>query len=174
MNEKMTAEGAEAAAKLVRQRRVLAQEAIRARGDWSDDPGDRAAKGKECGGGLGVVMGIASPRAIGHGGEMLSAEERTECLADLHTLHAEEGVDVLEDFLLAVSSESNSSSLFGIHRGSRLLIKHGCFGVSADSSRKNDLSVWPISSSARSDTRPLRIQDEGLRNTDSQQRSNNS
>lgn len=104
LNEKMTAEGAEAAAKLVRQRRAMAQEAIRARGDWSNDPGDRAAKGKECGGGLGVIMGIASAKALGPGGDALTQAERTECLADLHTLHGDEGVDVLEEFLLAVSS----------------------------------------------------------------------
>lgn len=105
LNEKMTAEGAEAAAKLVRQRRIMAQEAIRARGEWSDDPGDRAAKGKECGGGLGVIMGIASAKALGPGGDTLTQAERTECLADLHTLHGDEGVDVLEEFLLAVSCQ---------------------------------------------------------------------
>lgn len=103
LNERMSAEGAEAAGNLVRQRRVQAQEAIQNRGDWSDDPGDRAIKGKECANGLGVIMGIASVSSLGPEGNALSAEERTEVLLDLHMLHANEGTDVLEDFLLAVS-----------------------------------------------------------------------
>ncbi len=60
-------------------------------------------KGQECAGGLGVVMGIASVKALGPGAEQLSPDERTEVCLDLHALHANEGVDVLEDFLLAVS-----------------------------------------------------------------------
>ncbi|KAJ9104038.1 hypothetical protein QFC19_004172 [Naganishia cerealis] len=103
LNERMSAEGAEAASHLVRQRRAQAQEAIKNRGDWSDDPGDRAIKGKECANGLGVVMGIASASSLGPEGNTLSPEERTEVLLDLHMLHANEGTDVLEDFLLAVS-----------------------------------------------------------------------
>lgn len=103
LNERMSAEGAEAASNLVRQRRAQAQEAIQNRGDWSDDPGDRAIKGKECANGLGVVMGIASASSLGPEGNSLSPEERTEVLLDLHMLHASEGTDVLEDFLLAVS-----------------------------------------------------------------------
>lgn len=103
MNQRMIAESADAAADLVRQRRALAQEAIQARGDWSDDPGDRAVKGKECAGGLGVVMGIASAKAMGRNGQQMTADERTEVCIDLHGLHSNEGVDVLEDFLMSVS-----------------------------------------------------------------------
>jgi hypothetical protein len=99
----MTSESAEAAGKLIKDRRGTAQEAIRARSNWSDDPADRAARGKECAGGLGVVMGVASVKAVGLGGSMLSVEERTECLLDLHALHANEGVELLEEFLVNVS-----------------------------------------------------------------------
>lgn len=107
LNERMSAEGAEAAGNLVRQRRAQAQEAIQNRGDWSDDPGDRSIKGKECANGLGVIMGIASASSLGPEGKTLSPEERTEVLLDLHMLHANEGTDVLEDFLLAVSCRAS-------------------------------------------------------------------
>jgi hypothetical protein len=114
LNERMSAEGAEAAGNLVRQRRVQAQEAIQNRGDWSDDPGDRAIKGKECANGLGVIMGIASASSLGPEGNSLSPEERTEVLLDLHMLHANEGTDVLEDFLLAVSFSTSVFTLTDI------------------------------------------------------------
>ena len=104
LNERMTVETADAAANLVRQRRTQAQEAIRARGEWSNDPEDRPSKGKECAGGLGVVMGVAGPNILGPACESLTISERTEVLLDLHMLHANEASDVLEDFLMAVSS----------------------------------------------------------------------
>lgn len=122
LNERMSAEGAEAAGNLVRQRRVQAQEAIQNRGDWSDDPGDRAVKGKECANGLGVIMGIASASSLGPEGNSLSPEERTEVLLDLHMLHANEGTDVLEDFLLAVSLR-----LLTAARADRLAARKGQF-----------------------------------------------
>jgi hypothetical protein len=103
LNERMTVETADAAANLVRQRRTQAQEAIRARGEWSNDPEDRPSKGKECAGGLGVVMGVAGPNILGPASETLTTSERTEVLLDLHMLHANEASDVLEDFLMAVS-----------------------------------------------------------------------
>ena len=103
LNERMTVETADAAANLVRQRRTQAQEAIRARGEWSNDPEDRPSKGKECAGGLGVVMGVAGPNILGPACETLTTSERTEVLLDLHMLHANEASDVLEDFLMAVS-----------------------------------------------------------------------
>lgn len=103
LNERMLNEASDAAQALVRERRQEAQKAVRERETgWSDDPGDRAQRGRECAGGLGVTMGIASARAIS-GGEALSAEERTECLLDLHTLHGSEGVDILGQFLAEVS-----------------------------------------------------------------------
>lgn len=103
LNERMLNEAADAAQALVRERRQAAQKAVRERDvGWSDDPGDRTQRGRECAGGLGVIMGIAAPRLIA-GGDSLSAEERTECLLDLHTLHGSEGADILGQFLAEVS-----------------------------------------------------------------------
>lgn len=101
LNGKMSAEMADAASKLVRERARMAEQAVRSRDAvWSDDPGDRGTRGKACGGGLGVYMGIAS---VGTGGAEASPEERTEAMLDLHGLHANEATEVLEQFLLAVS-----------------------------------------------------------------------
>lgn len=103
LNERMLNEAADAAQALVRERRQEAQNAIKIRdSNWSEDPRDRSERGTECGAGLGVVMGVASARGIA-GGEHLLAEERTECLLDLHTLHGTEGSDVLGQFLAEVS-----------------------------------------------------------------------
>lgn len=105
LNEKMLNEAAEAANGLVRERRADVQKAVRERDpNWSDDPSDRAERGKECAGGLGVVMGVASRRNI-VGGEHLSVGERTECLVDLHTLHGTEGADILATFLAELERE---------------------------------------------------------------------
>ena len=103
LNAKMAAEMVEAAGKLVRERARVAEQAARGRdASWSDDPGDRAARGRICGGGLGVCLGIAS-QSVG-GDSKLTPEERTEALLDLHGLHAAEATEVLEEFLLAVWS----------------------------------------------------------------------
>ncbi|KAJ7355541.1 hypothetical protein DFH08DRAFT_912504 [Mycena albidolilacea] len=103
LNEKMGKEMAGAAAKLVRERARVAEQAVRGReAGWSDDPGDRAARGKSVGGGLGVCLGVAA-RDTGDG--KLTAEERTECVLDLHGLHANEATEVLEEFLLALEHE---------------------------------------------------------------------
>ena len=105
LNEKMLNEAAEAANALVRERRADVQKAVRERDpNWSDDPSDRAERGKECAGGLGVVMGVASKRNV-VGGEHLSVSERTECLVDLHTLHGTEGADILATFLAELERE---------------------------------------------------------------------
>jgi len=101
LNAKMSAEMAEAAKKLVRERSKLAEGAVRNRdASWSDDPGDRSSRGKSVGGGLGVCLGVAG--ASGDS-KALSGEERTEAMLDLHGLHANEATEVLEQFLLAVS-----------------------------------------------------------------------
>jgi len=101
MNAKMGAEMTGAAAKLVRERAKLSEEAVRTRDAiWSDDPGDRTSRGRICGGGLGVCMGIASKDVGGEG--KLTPEERTETMLDLHGLHSNEAAEVLEEFLLAV------------------------------------------------------------------------
>ena len=101
LNAKMAAEMVEAAGKLVRERARMAEQAVRARdASWSDDPGDRTARGRICGAGLGVCLGIAS-QSIGADSK-LTPEERTEAMLDLHGLHAAEATEVLEEFLLAV------------------------------------------------------------------------
>ena len=75
--------------------------AVRAREQsWSDDPLDRTWRGRTCGGGLGVVLGVASDRDVG---EKLSGEEKMEAVLDLHGLHSNEATEVLEQFLLGVS-----------------------------------------------------------------------
>ena len=102
LNAKMSSEMADAAGKLVKERAKVAEQAVRARdAAWSDDPGDRAGRGKIVGGGLGVCLGVA--RMDVGGTEKLSPEERTEAALDLHGLHANEATEVLESFLLSVS-----------------------------------------------------------------------
>ena len=85
LNAKMAVEMVEAAGKLVRERARLAEQAVRSRDvSWSDDPGDRSARGRLCGTGLGVFLGIASSSTGGD--TKLTPEERTEALLDLHGL----------------------------------------------------------------------------------------
>ncbi|KAF8159765.1 hypothetical protein B0H34DRAFT_417010 [Crassisporium funariophilum] len=104
LNAKMGAEMADAAGKLVRERAKVAEQAVRARdAAWSDDPGDRGARGKMVGAGLGVCLGIVSAGAD-HGVKG-SQEERTEAMLDLHGLHSNEATEVLEQFLLALEHE---------------------------------------------------------------------
>ncbi|KAH7890675.1 hypothetical protein F5I97DRAFT_1837554 [Phlebopus sp. FC_14] len=104
LNAKMSNEMTEAAGRLVRERAKLAEQAVRSRDlSWSDDLGDRSARGRSCGGGLGVCLGIASRDICGD--PKLSAEERTETLLDLHGLHSNEATEVLEEFLLALERE---------------------------------------------------------------------
>lgn len=98
----MSAEMAQAAGRLVRERAKQAEQAVRARDSlWSDDHGDRTAKGRIIGAGLGVCLGIAS-QTVGDG-KKLTPEERTEAMLDLHGLHSTEAAEVVEEFLLAVS-----------------------------------------------------------------------
>ncbi|KAJ8522707.1 hypothetical protein ONZ45_g711 [Pleurotus djamor] len=104
LNAKMSAEMADAASQLVRERAKLAEQAVRARdANWSDDPGDRTCRGRPCGGGLGICLGIARRDTGGEG--KLTSEERTECALDLHGLHSNEATEVLEEFLLALERE---------------------------------------------------------------------
>ncbi|KAJ1306699.1 hypothetical protein OPQ81_007691 [Rhizoctonia solani] len=106
LNRKMVDESSEAARKIVRERVRTAVEAVRQRdASWSDDPRDRSERGKMCGSELGVILGVASVTAAGEGGKGLRAEERMECLLDLHGLHAAEGVEALQEFLLALEGE---------------------------------------------------------------------
>ncbi|KAK8843948.1 hypothetical protein IAR55_006740 [Kwoniella newhampshirensis] len=106
LNQRMLNEASEAAQSLVKERREEAQAAIREReASWSDDPLDRKERGKECAGGLGVIMGVAGKRNV-PGGDRVSAEERTECLLDLHTLHGSEGADIAAQFLAELEREN--------------------------------------------------------------------
>lgn len=103
LNAKMSTEMADAAGKLVRERAKLGEAAVRGRdSSWSDDAGDRTSRGRVCGGGLGICLGIASKNVGGDG--KLTPEERTESMLDLHGLHSNEATEVLEEFLLAVST----------------------------------------------------------------------
>lgn len=106
LNERMLNDNLEAAQLLVRERRKAAQQAIRERDPgWSDDPRDRAERGKDCAGGFGVIMGVASARSV-PGGDRLSSDERTEILLDLHTLHGTEGAEIVGQFLNELERES--------------------------------------------------------------------
>ncbi|KAG9101112.1 hypothetical protein FRC06_003340 [Ceratobasidium sp. 370] len=106
LNKKMVEESGEAARSIVKERVRAAVEAVRARdAGWSDDVRDRAERGRMCGGELGVVLGVASISAAGEGGKGLTAEERMECLLDLHGLHAAEGVEALQEFLTELEKE---------------------------------------------------------------------
>ncbi|KAG6890301.1 hypothetical protein C0995_009507 [Termitomyces sp. Mi166 len=112
LNAKMAVEMATAARNLVAERAKLAEQAVRNRdAAWSDDPGDRGARGNSCGGGCGVCLGIAK-RDIGDG--KLSSEERMEAMLDLHGLHSNEATEVLEQFLLALESEHFYGLAFAI------------------------------------------------------------
>ncbi|KAG6849294.1 hypothetical protein H0H93_009724 [Arthromyces matolae] len=103
LNARMSAEMVNAAGKLVAERAKVAEQAVRSRdASWSDDPGDRGARGNSCGGGYGVCLGIAN-KDTGDG--KLSSEERMEAMLDLHGLHSNEATEVLELFLLALESE---------------------------------------------------------------------
>ena len=89
----------------------LAEQAVKNRDlSWSDDMGDRSARGRACGGGLGICLGIAS-KDVG-GDSKLSSEERTEVMLDLHGLHSNEATEVLEEFVLAVSVLSRTPDCF--------------------------------------------------------------
>lgn len=99
----MATEMATAASNLVKERARLTEGAVRAREQsWSDDPLDRTWRGRTCGGGMGVVMGVASDRDVG---EKLSGEEKMEAVLDLHGLHSNEATEVLEQFLLGLENE---------------------------------------------------------------------
>jgi hypothetical protein len=106
LNVKMAKEAAEAARQLAMERARLVETAVRARdANWSDDPGDRVARGKLCGDGLGVCLGIARPEVCGREAKISSTEERSEVLMDLHGLHANEAVELMENFVLALEKE---------------------------------------------------------------------
>jgi hypothetical protein len=102
LNTKMVNEAREAASKLLRERvKVLMNEVFKKGGGGGGDAG------KAVGNGLGVCLGVR-PVEKGTGpspSSMESEEMRTEVAIDLHGLHANEGVDYLEEFVLALERE---------------------------------------------------------------------
>ncbi|EPQ31160.1 uncharacterized protein PFL1_01348 [Pseudozyma flocculosa PF-1] len=76
----------------------------------SDEPGARGMRGKVVGNGLGVCLGVVKPAALQASmpsamASHLSVDERTECFLDLHGLHSQEAVELVEEFLLGLESE---------------------------------------------------------------------
>lgn len=76
----------------------------------SNEAGSRGMRGKLVGNGLGICLGVVRPGAL-QGSQAssatanLSVDERTECLLDLHGLHAKEAVELTEQFLLGLEAE---------------------------------------------------------------------
>ena len=102
LNAKMAAELTLSAGAVVRERAKLIEQVVKSRdGAWSDDAADHSARGRVCGNGLGVILGIARRDVSGEQRE-LKPDERTEALADIHGIHAAEATEILEEFLLAV------------------------------------------------------------------------
>ncbi|KAI0305959.1 hypothetical protein B0F90DRAFT_1694934 [Multifurca ochricompacta] len=105
LNAKMAAELVLSAGSVVRERANLIEQVIRARDvAWSDDPGDNNVRGRACGNGLGVIMGIARHDPSAEQRD-LKQEERMESVLDLHGIHAAEATEILEEFLLALERE---------------------------------------------------------------------
>ncbi len=87
---------------VVRERAKVIEQVVRARdGAWSDDPADHSARGRVCGNGLGIILGIAR-RDVSREQRELKPDERTEAALDLHGIHAAEATEILEGFLLGV------------------------------------------------------------------------
>lgn len=102
LNERMTGENAEAASKLVKERRRAIQGALvngLGTAGYEGDEVGRRSRGKDCGNGLGVLLGMTAREG------MVSGDERMEAVLDLHGLHSNEGAEVLEEFLLALEKE---------------------------------------------------------------------
>ena|SRR5258708_2589669 len=99
----MGLEAGRAAAHLIWEQAVMAVEVVRnCDVSWSDDPSDdRTACGKVCGGGLSVCLGIVSLN-VGTGNRH-TPKEQMEVFLDLHGLHSNKAVEVIEDFLVVVS-----------------------------------------------------------------------
>jgi len=91
LNGKMGVEGRESAGRLVRERGRVLKEAVWARGSCR----------RFAGGGLGVLLGPS--KDLGAKGE--TEEMRMEVALDLHGLHVVEGVDYLEELVVALENE---------------------------------------------------------------------
>ena len=111
LNGKMSSELRLSAGAVVRERTKFIEQAVRTRDSaWSDDPGDHNARGRACGNGLGIILGIARRDVSGEQKD-LEPEERTEAVLDLHGIHAAEATEILEEFLLAVCAIQRSVSV---------------------------------------------------------------
>jgi len=111
LNGKMSSELRLSAGAVVRERTKFIEQAVRTRDSaWSDDPGDHNARGRACGNGLGIILGIARRDVSGEQKD-LKPEERTEAVLDLHGIHAAEATEILEEFLLAVCAIQRSVSV---------------------------------------------------------------
>ncbi len=97
LNAKMGTEARDAAGRLVAERaRILM-------GEVQSNARGTGGAGRAAGGGLGVILGVA---ALDAGGTKTDNEEmRTEVAIDLHGLHAAEGVDYLDEFMLSLERE---------------------------------------------------------------------
>ena len=72
----------------------------------STEAGARNLRGKIVGNGLGICLGVVRPGALqGSQSANLAVDERSECLLDLHGLHAKEAVELTEEFLLGLEAE---------------------------------------------------------------------
>ncbi|KIR63819.1 hypothetical protein I314_03225 [Cryptococcus bacillisporus CA1873] len=149
LNQRMLNEAAEAAQGLVKERQAEAMEAVKERpAGWSDDPADRSQRGKTCAGGLGVILGVASTSRLppNANASSLSSEERTEALLDLHTLHGNEAVDILGQFLAELERERFRGLAYVVvgeerHVGTQDE-KRGAGKVRLGTSVKNALAGW--------------------------------
>ena len=118
INSRFQDESRSAARKLLRERmreiRAKVTDPIEAgsavTANQSDEAGAKGMKGKVVGGGLGICLGVvragalqtSMPSSMACG---LSVEERSESLLDLHGLHSQEAVEVVEEFLLGLERE---------------------------------------------------------------------
>ena len=71
----------------------------------ADVVAERGLKGRDAGGGLGIVLGVAAADSLPNDCARQTAEERAEAAIDLHGLHAEEAVEFLTSFLHALERE---------------------------------------------------------------------
>jgi Domain of unknown function (DUF1771) len=97
LNVKMVSEAKDAAGRLIAERtRILM-------GEVQTTSRGGGGAGRAVGGGLGVVLGVAGLDAGSAKGD--NDEMRTEVAIDLHGLHAAEGVDYLDEFMLSLERE---------------------------------------------------------------------
>ncbi|CEH13454.1 PROTEIN SUPPRESSOR OF SABLE [Ceraceosorus bombacis] len=95
--------------KAIKERLALAGPEGAGVGVQSDEAQARGLRGKSAGAGLGLCLGVASSSHARGGGKQStspSVEERTEYLMDLHGLHGEEAVTLVEQFLLGLEREN--------------------------------------------------------------------